>query len=235
LITLELNFFLTKYYEMSDRDGRKVEIYALNYGLCQKFAIAFGRPMEKREHRLYFVERVFDCTPLLRQFMQHNQEIRCSTCGTTYELERLEALKLFGMQCPNCKVGTCTITNLSRKYESLLNTVAPELLLPLTELGILQTLETEKRAMYAGEIAAELDKSYQLVGRRGKTLAERGLVKRDANEQGRRTFEITPLAANSYFNPDSDDALDIRHDPENIQSTDEEEVRANEKPVKADE
>jgi hypothetical protein len=30
LATLELNFFLTKNYEMRDRDGRKVAVYALN-------------------------------------------------------------------------------------------------------------------------------------------------------------------------------------------------------------
>ncbi|MBX9654820.1 hypothetical protein K2Y11_14505 [bacterium] len=36
LATIELNFFVTKYYEMSDRDGRRVSVYALNYGLCQK-------------------------------------------------------------------------------------------------------------------------------------------------------------------------------------------------------
>jgi hypothetical protein len=44
------------------------------------------------------------------------------------------------------------VTNLSRKYQTLLEAVAPELLLPTTELGILQTLETEKRAMYTGDI-----------------------------------------------------------------------------------
>ena len=86
------------------------------------------------------------------------------------------------MYCPKCKTGKCVVSNLSRKYESLLNKVSPELLLPPTELGILRTLETEKRSMYAGEIAAELDKSYQLVGRRGKHLADRGLVVRDLND-----------------------------------------------------
>jgi hypothetical protein len=62
LTTLELNFFLTKYYEMKDRDGRKVSIYALNHGLCAKYTIAFGRPSGKREFRLYYVERIFDYT-----------------------------------------------------------------------------------------------------------------------------------------------------------------------------
>ena len=91
LTTLELNFFVTKYYEMSDRDGRKVAVYALNFGLCQKFVITFGRPTGKREQRLYFIERIFDCTSLLRQFMQQNQEIRCTSCGATHEIEKLDA------------------------------------------------------------------------------------------------------------------------------------------------
>ena len=213
LSTLELNFFATKYYEMSDRDGRKVAVYALNFGLCQKYAIAFGRPTEKREHRLYFVERVFDYTSLLRKFMQQNQEIKCGHCGTTHELDKLDALRMIDMLCPKCKTGTCVITNLSRKYETLLKQVAPELLLPPTELGILQTLETEKRPMFAGEIAAELDKSHQLVGRRGKNLAERGLVTRDF-DQGRRVFEITILAEASYFAQVAGDALDVPAEPE---------------------
>jgi hypothetical protein len=209
LATLELNFFMTKYYEMSDRDGRKVAVYALNFGLCQKYAIAFGRPTERREHRLYFVERIFDYTSLLREFIQKNQEIRCQNCNSIFELSKLEALKMFSMQCPACKVGICALTNLSRKYESLLNSISPELLLPSTELGILHTLETEERPMYAGEIAAEMDKSYQLVGKRGKMLAERGLVKRELNDQGRRIFEITPLAQTSYFGDDPADSLDV--------------------------
>lgn len=219
LTTLELNFFVTKYYEMSDRDGRKVAVYALNFGLCEKFAITFGRPTGKREQRLYFVERIFDCTSILRQFMRQNQEIRCANCGATHEIEKLEALKVFDMRCPTCKTGTCSVTNLSKKYASILNAVAPELLLPPTELGILQTLESEKRPMYAGEIAAELDKSYQLVGRRGKTLAERGLVRRDVNDQSRRTFQITALAQSSYFDPSANDALDVCSDPD-VPSTD---------------
>ncbi|MGH7231787.1 MAG: hypothetical protein ACREJU_10570 [Nitrospiraceae bacterium] len=81
LSSLELNFFLTKYFEMSDRDGRKVSLFALNYGLCQRCTIAFGRPLGEREFRLYFVERVFDYTPIVRAFLEHNQEITCDRCG----------------------------------------------------------------------------------------------------------------------------------------------------------
>lgn len=208
LSTLELNFFVTKYYEMSDRDTRKVAVYALNYGLCQKYAIEFGRPTEKREHRLYFVERIFDATSILKHFIQTNQEIRCDYCGETIELERLDTLKLYDMQCFKCKKGRCAVVNLSKKYEQIIAGAKSELLLPVAELGILQTLESEHRAMFAAEIAAELDRSYQLIGKRGKTLAERGLVSRKEVDN-RRAFEITELAEKTYFTNAPKSGLDI--------------------------
>ena len=146
-------------------------MYALNFGLCQKFAITFGRPTGKREQRLYFVERIFDCTSILRQFMQREPgdtllELRSDTRDR--ETRRAQSVR---HALPTCKTGTCSVTNLSKKYESILNAVAPELLLPPTELGIFYTLESEKRPMYAGEIAAELDKSYQLVETQGKNAS----------------------------------------------------------------
>ena len=65
-----------------------------------------------------------------------------------------------------------------KKYDAILRAIDTELLLPRTELGILQTLKTEKEPMSASGIAEDLDCSYQLVGKRGKILAERGLVER---------------------------------------------------------
>lgn len=49
LSSLELEFFITKYFEQSDRSGSMVSVYALNYGLCTKYQIYFGRPTERRE------------------------------------------------------------------------------------------------------------------------------------------------------------------------------------------
>jgi DNA-binding MarR family transcriptional regulator len=209
LSTLELNFFLTKYFVMSDRDGRKVSVFALNYGLCQKYAIEFGRPTDKREHRVYFVERVFDYTSILQQYMETNQEIICNNCNTTFEMSALSSLQFFDMLCPNCRQGHCTVTNLSRRYEGVLREIDSELLLPSTELGILNTLQTESRPMFASEIASDLDCSYQLVGKRGKFLGERGLVNRAESAQGRRVFEITNDARQTYFRRVPEDDLDI--------------------------
>ncbi|MDB5339101.1 MAG: ArsR family transcriptional regulator [Planctomycetaceae bacterium] len=208
LSTLELNFFLTKYFEMSDRDGRQVSVFALNYGLCQRHTIAFGRPQGERKFRLYLVERVFDYDPIIRSFLVKNQEITCDTCGTRQDFEKLEALRLYAMRCPTCQKGTCVVVNLSKKYEPMLRSIEESLLLPRTEIGILQTLHSESEPLRPAFVAAELDCSYQLVGKRAKKLEERGLVKR-LNEQEKRFIELTKLAEISYFSlPDQGD-LDV--------------------------
>jgi DNA-binding MarR family transcriptional regulator len=208
LSSLELNFFLTKYYVMSDRDGRKVTVFALNYGLCQKSSIEFGRPSGKREYRLYYVERIFDYTAILQEYLRTNQEIACdnASCGARFEFDQVEALRLFSMLCPECRAGTCVVSNLSRKYETTLRAIDDQLLLPRVELGILHTLGTEPRALYPAEIAGELDCSYQLVGKRARFLADRGLVNRGQSNQGRRELSLTDTARDIYFDaPDAED------------------------------
>lgn len=207
--TLELNFFLSKYFEMSDREGRKVVVYALNYGLCQKYTIEFGRPTGQREFRLYFVERPFDYSTLVKGHIEANQEIVCDNCGALFGMDKLASLKEYGMLCPKCRKGSCAVTNLSRKYEATLRAVDQNLLLRPTELGILRTLNFEKKALYAGAIAGELDCSYQLVGRRAKNLAEQGLVNRDRNADNRREFSLTKEAQDVYFSDKTDAGLQL--------------------------
>ncbi len=207
--TLELNFFLSKYFEMSDRDGRKVIIYALNYGLCQKYTIEFGRPSGQREFRLYYVERIFDCSSLVKAYIEANQEIVCGSCGASFAMDKLGSLRDYGMLCPTCRKGNCSVTNLSRKYEATLRAVDSSLLLRPTELGILKTLNSEQKPLYAGEIAAELDCSYQLVGKRARHLADQGLVFRDKNEDNRREFSLTEEARKTYFSDDRQLSLQL--------------------------
>ena len=131
-----------------------------------------GTPQSTSAPRLYFVERIFDYSPIIATYIKINQEIVCDTCGHRHDHDLLAAIQAFNMLCPTCRKGTCKIVNLSRKYEKLIRDVSEEALLPQTELGILKTLHDERKRMFAKEIAAELDCSYQLVGRRGRNLAD---------------------------------------------------------------
>src|SRR5215470_6484476 len=103
------------------------------------------------------------------------------------------------MRCPTCPDGKCVVVNLSKKYEPMLIGVQEELVLPKTELGILQTLHAEGEPQRPAFVAAELDCSYQLVGKRAVRLEERGLVTRLRDEQDRRLLEITDLAKGQLF------------------------------------
>lgn len=212
LLTLELNFFLTKYFEMSDRDGKKVVVFALNYGLCQRYSIGFGRPQGEREFRLYFVERVFDDSGIVRQFLKEQQEIRCDECGEEFPLEQLDALKLYRMRCPKCGVGTCQVTARVPLTEEQKKTVDQALLLPKLEFGILQTLRTEEKPLRAAEIAGELDCSYQLIGKRNRNLVEKDLISRSEPDPGRPLFTITPKADEIYFDEEAQEHLDVPAD-----------------------
>ena len=101
-------------------------------------------PLVDAKFRLYFVERIFDYTPILQEYLLTNQEIVCDACQARYGPEQLQALELFGMLCPTCKQGRCAVTNLSRKYEPMLRAIDDELLLPRVELGILHTPSVPK-------------------------------------------------------------------------------------------
>ena len=91
--------------------------------------------------------------------------------------------------------------------------VQSELLLPKTELGILQALHTEGDAQRPAYIAAELDCSYQLVGKRAVRLEDRGLVTRSKDDANNRFIQITDIAESTYFTGDHSGELDVGSDP----------------------
>lgn len=194
---------------MSDRSGKKVVVFALNHGLCMKYQIVFGRPVGEREFRLYFVERFFDFSGIVDLYLEKNQEIVCKNYGYKYSYEQLTALSFYGMLCKECKVGTVEVVNLSHKYAQELQEVKEDLLLPATELGILQSLHFEKVPLRPGHIAGELDCSHQLVGKRGIMLSDKGLIKRYTDERNNRLFELTKTAEKLYFSEEKNEHLNL--------------------------
>src|SRR5690606_17817918 len=58
LKTLELNFFISKYNDQSDKDGIPSSVYCINYGLAKKLNIPWGKP-EGTQYRKYYIERPF--------------------------------------------------------------------------------------------------------------------------------------------------------------------------------
>ena len=196
--SLESNFFLSKYKDTRDKNGVDVCVYAFYYGLTEADRIAWGYPLGS-QYRNYFVQRCFDYTRVIQEYLSRNQTIRCNFCGRSYPLDHQAALELFKWQCPECKEGTCKIVNLSDDFEQEVSQLQEEIMLAEVELNILNVLREENKEMRAGEISSLIDVTYQLVGKRTSKLQDLGLVHKasDANEIMRS--KITERALELYF------------------------------------
>ena len=102
--SLESHFLLSRYKDTRDKDANPVIVYALNYGLIEAHRLAWGYP-EGRDYRNYFVQRCFDFTAAIHEFLASKQTIRCDHCEASFPLARKEAFELYKWQCPDCGEG----------------------------------------------------------------------------------------------------------------------------------
>ena len=136
LSTLELNFFLTKYFEMKDRDGRKVSVFALNFGLCEKHSSNLVAPPES-ESIGFTSSKEFSTTRRLSG--------KTLSIIKKYKVPRLRC-SLWPRKTDGSEVIWHVLSNVPhrdlrgdkplKRYETILENVQAELLLPATELGI---------------------------------------------------------------------------------------------------
>jgi hypothetical protein len=197
--TLELNFFISKYSEMSDRDGSKVSIYSLNYGLTVLNNLRWGKP-EGTQYRKYFIARQFDFSKKIESFLKESKKIICINpgCKKTFPYEQLEFLQFNKMRCIECQ-NPVKVTSVSENIQQELDKIDKSKLLPKTDFSILYELNKSNEPVYARDIAEELDVSSYLVAGRGRRLDEKyGFIHREKVGQIYAYF-ITEKAEKEYF------------------------------------
>ena len=201
LKTLELNFFITKYLEQSDRDGKKSSIYAINFGLAHRENISWGKP-EGAEFRKYFINRQFDFNSLITSFLNDSVTIHCSneSCKHVYEKDELPILEKFHMRCMQCGEKNSVIqTKVLKKLEKELSEIDPDSLLNASEVDIIYTLGAKDKPLYAKEIAGEVDLTSKSVGQKNRYLDEqKGLINREDTPQG-KLYTLSEKAKTLYI------------------------------------
>lgn len=197
--SLESNFFLSRYKNTRDKAGKSVIVYALFLGLCESERMNWGYP-EGRDYRNYFVQRCFEYTRAVHNFLSKKQTIKCNLCGCCHPMDKKESIELFKWKCPECMEGLCEIVNLSDDFRVEVEKLNKEIMLHPIELEIVSTLKEENRKMRAGEISALIDTTHQLVGRRTSKLQEMGLVDKERDESdGRMKSKLTERCEQIYF------------------------------------
>ena len=197
--SLEANFLISRYKETRDKNGKQVVVYAMFYGLAESERIAWGYP-PGRQYRNYFVQRCFDFSAAMQEFLSKRQTIRCSACNSCFPLEQKESIALYKWRCPECSDGICSIVELADDFAEEVQRFSDEGSLEPVELDILTVLNEEELEMRASEISALIDVTYQLVGRRTSKLNDVGLVSKERDEaDGKMRSKITDRAKGNYF------------------------------------
>jgi len=191
--TLELNFFITKYEELKDRDMSDVSVYALNYGLCHQNNIRWGKPKDDRK---YFISRPFNFSKLLEDFLNESKRIECISCKRTYSIKDFDSLKFNKMQCIDCHAPV-KIVSLADNIKKEIDKINYSDLLDAMEYDILYEVYHSQIQLRAKDIAEELDCSYQLIGKKAKKLIDKKLLLK--NQIGKKYYSLTEEAIKIYF------------------------------------
>ena len=198
LETLELNFFISKYTEQSDRDGDKVSIYCLNYGLCQKNNLLWGKP-QGGKYRKYFIQRPFNMSIVMNEFLMVGQSIYCTKCGTTFIQDQLPFLEFSHFKCNRCGGLVVKSSMLTESIKNELKKFQDEELLPQTETRVLLFLCNQQKALYARDIAEELDMSSQSIAQICKRLdTDYGYIRRSRQGSDKYLYSATKKAQIFY-------------------------------------
>ena len=181
LESLELNHFITKYEEKSNRDGKKVNVYCLNYGLAKKNNIIWGRA-QGTIYRKYFIERIFNFTSLILEQIRETKVIKCTNpaCGRIFDDSEIPFLKFTRFQCPDCHSKVETYSKVDEEIEHQFQQANKIPLVSKEELDIILELNRRKEFCKARDIAEEIDMESRRIAQICKKLDEdKGIVIRN--------------------------------------------------------
>ena len=176
LESLELNHFVTKYDEKTDRDGKAISIYCINYGLAMKNNIIWGKEQGSK-YRKYFVERPFNYSKIILKQLSENKIIICSNekCRKMFSEEDLNSgLKFTKMKCPECGAEVKVENKIDEEIEKMIDAVKSFTKVSEVEYRILIELFNAKdKHLYAKDISGEIDFSSRFIAERCKNLQEK--------------------------------------------------------------
>lgn len=178
LETLELNHFISKYEEKSNKDGKKVAIYCINYGLAHKNNILWGRA-NGSAYRKYFIERPFNYTLLVLNQIRASVETKCSKCGRVFSEEEQKFLEFTHNKCPDCG-GNVFSKSIIDKDADLRYEESQKLpMLTKEEMDIVLELKRRNESCKARDMAGEVDMDSRRIATICKRLDEdKGLIVR---------------------------------------------------------
>lgn len=180
---------------MSNKSGKKVSIYALNYGLCMDENLRWGKP-KGNEYRTYFIESPFNFTPVIKNFLSENKKIYCENCMHEFSEEEYNLMKKYGGTCLKCgcKNSIQEKRVLSDEERSEIEEIEKkDNLLEREQYQLLKLLQYSRKDKTATELAQELDVSWQKIGWIAKKIEEDYCYLKKEPRKGKMYYVLSDL------------------------------------------
>lgn len=184
LRNLELNGYLSTYNKIKDKSNISSTLFALDYGLCRKHNLDYGRPKDS-EYRKYYSDSRFSLNHVIREHFNSTQVLKCSR-GHEFNFELLKQFELYDMNCPNCAkehiFNKCEVTVSNKELIEKIKNIEKSSLLHVDyeEFKILYVLSQFSPVSLPIKKLSELsDFSHQFVAKRIPKLLENGFVEID--------------------------------------------------------
>jgi predicted transcriptional regulator len=206
LDNLELNGYISTYNKINDKNNIPSTLFSIDYGLCRKNNINYGRPKDT-EFRKYYNDTRFNFNNLVRNHFNETQILKCEK-GHEFAFELLEQFKKFSnMNCPTC-LGEQVFSKVSIvvSNKELIERImevekTTTVLSDVNEYNLLDCLKRAyPKSMSSTDIAVEIDCSWQFVNKRADKLIEKALIEIDDSKSNKkRYYRITRKARDLIF------------------------------------
>ncbi|GAA0107880.1 hypothetical protein [Clostridium tertium] len=205
LDNLELNGYISTYNKINDKNNIPSTLFSIDYGLCRKNNINYGRPKDT-EFRKYYNDTRFNFNNLVRNHFNETQVLKCEK-GHEFPFELLEQFKKFSNMCSTClseqvlsKVSVVVSNKeLLERIKEVEKTTT--VLSDTNEYNLLDCLKrVYPKSMSSADIAVEIDCSWQFVNKRADKLIEKALIEIDSSRSSKkRYYKITRNASDLIF------------------------------------
>ncbi|HCC08021.1 MAG TPA: hypothetical protein DEP72_07705 [Clostridiales bacterium] len=206
LDNLELNGYISTYNKVNDKNNIPSTLFSIDYGLCRKCNLNYGRPKDS-EFRKYYNDSRFNFNNLVRNHFNETQVLKCEK-EHEFPFEMLEQFKKFsGMNCPTClaeqRLSKINVVVSNKELIEKIRELEKKttVLSDVNEYNLLDYLKSiypESRS--STEIAAQIDCSWQFVNKRADRLIEKALMEIDQeNSKRKRYYKITRKAKELIF------------------------------------
>lgn len=202
LNNLELNGFISTYNKIKDKSNISSTLFALDYGLCRKYNLNYGRPKDT-EHRKYYSDSRFSLNHIIREHFNSTQVIVCSK-GHEFNFDLLKQFELYEMNCPTCLkdgvINKCKVAVSNKELVDKIKEIEKDSLLQVDfdEFRILYALSQFSPVSLPVKKLGELnDMSHQFVAKRIPKLIELGFMEIDEEKSlavSKEHYHITAKA-----------------------------------------